>query len=52
MGPESPQDKVEDCPMVIIVDEAVKLLITGAGGLTVTATVLVVVPPELLAVRV
>ncbi len=50
--PERDQNKVEDCPKVMAVDDAVKLLMTGAGDFTVTVTCLFSLPVELEAVRV
>ena len=50
--PESVQAKVEVAPEVMDAGEAVKVLIMGTAGLTVTVTDLLAVPALLVAVRV
>ncbi len=51
-SPESAHDKVDDCPKVIVVDEAIKPVITGAKGFTITVTCLVALPVPFVAVKV
>jgi hypothetical protein len=52
VAPVTEKDSVLDCPLVILVGPAVKLLITGAAAVTVTVTVFVVEPPLFVAVSV